>query len=434
MKTLTCAISVGLVVMAILWLWISVPQGAACNVPVFRYALERWPSDPFEAAVFHRGGLSAEAQGVVDWLKGCATGEEAVLANLLLTTIDLTEHKDLDTTQIWGDRAEPALPYLCVRYPRYSRIPGNVWEGSFSMKAAKALVDSPARREIAKRILGGDAAVWILLESGNREADDAAAKKLGGILDKVAGDLLLPPSVEDLYAAQYGGLTAAGYSEVDVTSANGGAAGEAPGEEPVAEQEPVGEKPSFSVIRVSRRDPAEAFLVNVLLGSEPDLRKYEEPMAFPVFGRGRVLYALVGKGITEDNVYEASTFLVGPCSCQIKQLNPGVDLLMPIDWDAGLEESFAEEDELPPLTGLAGMEPEVAVEQETADVEEAAPSVVEPEPDKTAAPAPAVIPPTETLEKAPPSSRLYATIAGAGVAVIVLMAVGTFVVLRRRPH
>ena len=29
----------------------------ACNVPVFRYALERWAADHFEVVIFHRGPL-----------------------------------------------------------------------------------------------------------------------------------------------------------------------------------------------------------------------------------------------------------------------------------------------------------------------------------------------------------------------------------------
>ena len=40
----------------------------ACSVPVFRYALERWQSDPYEVFVFHRGKLTADQQASVDRL------------------------------------------------------------------------------------------------------------------------------------------------------------------------------------------------------------------------------------------------------------------------------------------------------------------------------------------------------------------------------
>jgi hypothetical protein len=91
--------------------------------------------------------------------------------------------------------------------------------------------------------------------------------------------------------------------------------------------------PLHKVVRVRRDDPAEAVLVRTLLRSEPDLLSYEEPMAFPVFGRGRALYALVGAGITRDNVWEAWVYIAGRCSCLVKEQNPGVDLLLAADWE-----------------------------------------------------------------------------------------------------
>ncbi len=72
----------------------------------------------------------------------------------------------------------------------------------------------------------------------------------------------------------------------------------------------------------------------MLLGSEPDLNELSQPMAFPVLGRGRVLYALVGRGISREMIGVASTFMVGPCSCQVKDQNPGFDLLLQFDWNA----------------------------------------------------------------------------------------------------
>ena len=76
-------------------------------------------------------------------------------------------------------------------------------------------------------------------------------------------------------------------------------------------------------------------------------------MAFPIFGRGRALYALAGKGITKENVWEASFFLAGDCSCQIKAENPGTDLLMAADWMKVFEGVKEEPQELPPLRGLS---------------------------------------------------------------------------------
>jgi hypothetical protein len=92
---------------------------------------------------------------------------------------------------------------------------------------------------------------------------------------------------------------------------------------------------------VKRDDPREKFLLNCLLKSEPDLSEYgQEPIAFPVFGRGIVLYAIIGKGITPEVISAATSFIVGPCSCQVKEQNPGFDLLLNFDWEAAVGDTL----------------------------------------------------------------------------------------------
>jgi len=55
-------------------------------------------------------------------------------------------------------------------------------------------------------------------------------------------------------------------------------------------------------------------------------------MAFPVFGRGRALYALVGDGINKETIGEACVFLATACTCMVKEQNPGTDLILAADW------------------------------------------------------------------------------------------------------
>jgi hypothetical protein len=83
-----------------------------------------------------------------------------------------------------------------------------------------------------------------------------------------------------------------------------------------------------------------------------------QPVAFPVFGRGRVLGALSGEGLTADAVRGVAEFLTGPCSCQVKELNPGADLLMVADWDAFLSEGGALAQ--PEVPNLAAVGPSLA--------------------------------------------------------------------------
>jgi hypothetical protein len=106
-----------------------------------------------------------------------------------------------------------------------------------------------------------------------------------------------------------------------------------------------------------------------LCGSEPDLDEYSnEPVIFPVFGRGRALYALIGEGINTDNIREAVAFIVGPCGCEIKMLNPGVDLLMAANWDAAAmqfyEEFYETYNEVPELTGVMPEAPTAKLDTE----------------------------------------------------------------------
>ena len=46
----------------------------------------------------------------------------------------------------------------------------------------------------------------------------------------------------------------------------------------------------------------------------------------------RVHHLLQIKDITADNLKEAARFLTGPCTCKVKEQNPGVDLLVLADW------------------------------------------------------------------------------------------------------
>jgi hypothetical protein len=264
---------------------------------VFRYALDHWPSDPYRLTVFHRGPLAPEDRDVLAALDRHAGGEHPAV---VLELIDLGNTSD----GAGGVPVPPAgaeLPHLVVRYPAATRINAPVWAGRLSAGVPTALIDSPARREIARRIKGGDSAVWVLLAGGEAAKDAAAEERLRAELRRLEKELKLPPRTS------------------------------APEDQVVGEAErPL--QLAFSVLRVERADLAEEVLVRMLLNTEEDLPGRADPMVFPAFGRGRVLPALVGAGITSGNIEDAAAFLIGPCSCQVKRDNPGVDLLLTADW------------------------------------------------------------------------------------------------------
>jgi hypothetical protein len=288
-----------LVLFAALVAFVLTPTPApACNIPVFRFAIDRWPSDPYRLTVFHRGPLSADQRDRIKMLEKHADSEHPPV---VLEVVDLAKTPG-GVEGIPTPKADAELPWLVVRYPAATRINVPVWSGSLRANVPPALLDSQARREIAKRILGGDSAVWILLACGDAAKDDAAEKLLRAEVKKLEKELKLPI------------LTAAPEDKL----LNG-------------DDRPI--KLAFSVLRIDRKDPAEEMLVQMLLNTEDDLPgRVSDPMVFTVFGRGRAMPALIGAGITSDNIAEAGAFLAGPCSCELKRDNPGVDLLFTVDW------------------------------------------------------------------------------------------------------
>jgi hypothetical protein len=72
--------------------------GWACNVPVFRYALEHWRPDPFRATVFHRGPLTDGQQALVariaeqQWKFPRGDGVAGLLrTNVVVRTMDVDQ-------------------------------------------------------------------------------------------------------------------------------------------------------------------------------------------------------------------------------------------------------------------------------------------------------------------------------------------------------
>ena len=292
----------------------------ACQVPVFRYALERWEADAYLVTITPpQQGLTTAEQAVVDLLKASSKDANAP-ANLEVI--------------VSPPNASLSAPTLELFYPRKLRgVLGHaLWSGSLTRENAESILDSPVRAELRKRILKGESAVWVLVESGNATADDEAA----GLLDKISQE------AESILKLPDGVITP------DEALARGPHA-QSKEDDILASSLPL--KVDFSLLKVSRKDPKEAVLLSMLLNLEDDLGDYaQEPMAFPVFGRGRALEPLIGKGIHRDNLLEHSTYLCGACSCEVKDQNPGIDLLLAAGWDAILSDQIGLEDLAKPLT------------------------------------------------------------------------------------
>jgi hypothetical protein len=243
----------------------------ACNVPVFRFALERWRPDAYRITVLHRGPLSESER---EFLRPLEDLRNKTLANLDFRAVDLleVEKKPADGTHAvpplsteFGSRVKEGASWLIVQYPEYLRIEVPVWNG-------------PLSRETIERLA------------------DLLAEEIPGLEQ----NLKLPELTSD------------------------------PDDELLAKT-PF--KVAFSAIRVPRDAELELALAGMLIRCEPDLADRSDPMIYPVFGRGRAMLPLIGAGITAKNIQDSAEFLVGPCSCQVKELNPGFDLLLSADWN-----------------------------------------------------------------------------------------------------
>lgn len=347
---------------------------SACMIPVFRYAMDRWPPDIYAVLVFHEGPLSAADAKAVEWMQETANSDDSY-ANCDVRAVDLSGKVHEELRALWQVQAKAKAkpPWMVVLYPRTSRISQvhPAWTGPFSPAAAKNVLDSPKRREVARRLLAGDAAAWVLLESGKPTTAQAATKLLARVQEMVgrllAGDATVWSLLEsDEKVAEK--VLARVLKQMEATlelpnpdlmyadpaAEAEAAAGEADGDDEAADKEEDARlRATFSVIRLSRKDPAEQAFIKMLMRTEPDLESEyaSSVMVFPIFGRGRALFALVDRGINEDNIQEACEFLVGPCSCRVKRLNPGTDVLMAVDWDAALEEGPVEPQPAPTLPG-----------------------------------------------------------------------------------
>lgn len=280
----------------------------ACSVPVFRYALERWPASPYRLTVIHRGELEPEQQAFL--LKYSLLPS---VANLNVEPLNLAGNLEPAkrglAQQLVGDAP---LPHLHLSYPESEEKRPPIWKGTFPSQAdAKKLLDSPARQQIVRRIAAGDAVIFLLLTCGDGPADKAAQALLAAELPRIQKQIELPEATVD--GPQF-------MSKVPLRAA-------------------------FSTLTVARADAEESNLVRQLLGSEDGLEKVRGPIVFPIFGRGRALCALHGEDLTADSLQQSARFLCGACSCQVKELNPGLDLLLTADWEQllGIHETPVED-------------------------------------------------------------------------------------------
>ncbi len=271
---------------------IGATPASACTIPVFRYALERWALTPYEIMIFSKDALPAEAETFVKNL------EEKPTANLEVTRVAVDGKLTKAQARIWKKlEGQATLPWMVIRSPDADESL-HVYSGPISASVTPPLIDSPKRQELVKRLQTGETSVFILLESGDAKADQEAYEFLQRDLARLTKLLKIPDQGTD-------------------------------GPQ-LKTNLPL--KIEFSIMRLAQTEAKEAGFVQLLLSTEEDLTKVKGPIVFPVFGRGRVLCSLFGNDLESKQLNNVTRFLCGECSCQVKELNPGVDLLLTTNW------------------------------------------------------------------------------------------------------
>ncbi len=309
---------------ALVILTLAATELIACSIPVFRYALENWRPDPYVAVVLHRDELTDDQQSLIERMQTKEFDGTAAV-NLVVKTVNVSDEPDESTAGLLEEHSDADLPRLILRKPGVRDSSETVFSADLSADAVTAVLESPLRTEITNRLIKGDSIVWVYLECGRPDEDDKKFTMLSEQLVRLQDEIELP-EIED--------------EDLDELATD-----------------PELLQIRFSALRLSRDNVQESVFRDMLLQVEPDLMDaayIDEPMAFPVFGRGRALYALVGDGLAPDLVEEACRFLTGACQCTVKAENPGVDLLMAVDWDRFIEPTEAVDASLPPLAGFTG--------------------------------------------------------------------------------
>lgn len=288
-------------------------------LPVFRYALERWPAEEYRAYyVAAEGDDMAELEEIRAWVNGRG-------ANVRLEVLPQGGEKKLPEAAAAlqareGRRAKRGVffgggggspVYLCWGKGADARAQRLEMEGVWELWG---LASSSARERVAKKILGGDSAVFVVVERGNAQKLLACMEVLGKLLGQ---------------AEEQVGL------------------GWMKREEKSGERVPV--RVGFSEEVVSSKDPLEKLFVGQMLqmkvnaGVAPSYAPPggkvgggDDPLVVVVTGRGRAVRVFSGEGISEGDVAGACSYVCGPIRQTEKRANPGEDLIFAVDWEKAL--------------------------------------------------------------------------------------------------
>ncbi len=287
----------------------------ACNIPVFRYALERWQTDSYEIVVFY-DELTSEQESFVAQLEASSSENNgpanATVVRSKTNGASTTSESHTELLKLISQSPEFKLPFVVVRSQAGQGRAIQPWQGSLDKASEIGLLDSPVRKELVKRLQNGHSVVWLVLKSSDTNRTTEMLNLLKSQCAELATKIKLPDGI---------GL---------------------PGSE-LHSEVPLLVK--FSYLDIEPNDPREQFLVNLFSGVHPESTDNDEPLIVPVFGRGRALEVIPASDVNPALLEDLTLFMSGACSCQVKERNPGFDLLVSTHWN---RELFGENGLMPP--------------------------------------------------------------------------------------
>jgi hypothetical protein len=263
-----------------------------CSVPVFRYALERWESDPFQLVVVHDQPLSKELESALAAMEPVMEPGSA-RPNWKITRVDAQKPIPALWQGLW--KADAKLPLMVLCTPEWTKGEEPLWTSELTTVQLSQLTESPVRKQLREELLKGTAVVWLIVDGKDKAAADGLEARIAKESARLRDAILIPPNI--------------GKDGVNVLS-----------------NLPL--EVSFKTYRLSAANADEAALRKMLGDRE------HEPVLVPFFGRGRALAVMKDSALTEQLIEETARFICGACSCQVKASNPGFDVLMVADWQS----------------------------------------------------------------------------------------------------
>ncbi|QEG39244.1 hypothetical protein [Roseimaritima ulvae] len=283
----------------------------ACKVPVFRYALERWAADDYRIVAVVDGEPSAPVAAAIARLQEA----DKLPLNAEVEVLDLSKLSEAELWSVEGVDDTSNVPVLQVFYPEKSDARQLCWSGELSVDNINRWIDSPLRETIASDLASGVSATWILAEGPDEQENTLMHTRLQQALATATEKISVPEGVirRDEAARVIAEDPSASMDDI------------------LRSDIPL--RIEFSIQRLGYNDPAESALSAMLEGRDGEITR---PFVCPVFGRGRMAEPLNADVFSEAAVVSACEYLVGECSCSVKALSPGIDMLLHNDWQAQL--------------------------------------------------------------------------------------------------